>query len=168
MTLIQFLSTYNDYERRLACMKALLNTSTYEYFKREFAEKGIMDILLDIVQNQKENPLDLRELAFNIISNICKDCRANQKEFRRKGGVELIKENLAYNEIDQTGNTSTFLLGVLDCLNNAIFGNKRSELHFLDIEGVYVLLDLLEECEEALRRLTMSSLCTILENNKSF
>lgn len=58
-------------------MKALLNTSTYDYFKKEFAEKGIMDILLDIVQNSKDNALDMRELAFNIISNISKDCRAN-------------------------------------------------------------------------------------------
>lgn len=58
-------------------MKALLNTSTYDYFKKDFADKGIIDILLDIVQNSKDNPLDMREMAFNITSNICKDCRAN-------------------------------------------------------------------------------------------
>ena len=149
-------------------MKALLNTSTYDYFKKDFADKGIIDILLDIIQNSRENPLDMREMSFNIISNICKDCRANQKEFRRKGGIEIIKENLAYTEVEQSGNASTFLLSVLDCLNNAVFGNKRSELHFLDIEGVYVLLDLVENCEHSLKRLTLSSLCTILENNKSF
>ena len=149
-------------------MKALLNTSTYDYFKKDFADKGIIDILLDIVQNNKDNALDMREMAFNIISNISKDCRANQKEFRRKGGIEIIKENLAYSEVDQSGNASTFLLAVLDCLNNAVFGNKRSELHFLDIEGVYVLLDLIENAEYSLKRLTLSSLCTILENNKSF
>jgi hypothetical protein len=110
----------------------------------------------------------MRETAFNIISNISKDCRPNQKEFRRKGGIEILKENLQYSEVDQTGNASTFLLSVLDCLNNSVFGNKRSELHFLDIEGVYVLLDLIESCETSLKRLTLSSLCTILENNKSF
>jgi hypothetical protein len=149
-------------------MRALLNTSNYENFKKDFADKGIMDILLDIVQNSKENPLDMREIAFNIISNISKDCRPNQKEFRRKGGIEVVKENLSFNEIDQSGNSSTFLLGVIDCLNNAVFGCKRSELHFLDIEGVYCLLDLVELCEPALKRVTLSSLCTILENNKSF
>lgn len=42
------------------------------------------------------------------------------------------------------------MLSVLDCLNNAVFNNKRSELHFLDIEGVYVLLDLIESCEISL------------------
>mmetsp|Transcript_1188 Transcript_1188/g.1197 ORF Transcript_1188/g.1197 Transcript_1188/m.1197 type:complete len:166 (+) Transcript_1188:1433-1930(+) len=149
-------------------MKAILNTSTYEFFKKDFAEKGIIDILLDIVQNSKDNPLDMREMAFNIIANISKECRANQKEFRRKGGIEILKENLSYSEVDQTGNASTFLLSVLDCLNNSVFSNKRSELHFLDIEGVYVLLDLVESCEKNLKRLTLSSLCTILENNKSY
>lgn len=77
VTLIQFLSAYNDYERRIACMKALVNTSTYDYFKIDFADKGIIDILLDIIQNTKDNPLDMREIAFNIISNISKDCRPN-------------------------------------------------------------------------------------------
>lgn len=112
--------------------------------------------------------LDLRENAFNILSNLCKDNRNNQKEFRRKQGIEYLKTNLAYSEVEQSGNASTFLLSVIDCLSNAVFGNKRSELHFLDIEGVYVLLDLAESSEECLKRLCLSSICTVLENPKSF
>jgi hypothetical protein len=38
----------------------------------------------------------------------------------------------------------------------------------LDIDGVQVLLDLTETCEYTLKRLTLSCLCTLLENNKSF
>jgi hypothetical protein len=110
----------------------------------------------------------MREIAFNIISNVGKDCRPIQKEFRRKGGIEVIKDNLTFAESDKSGNTTTFLLGILDSLNNCVFGNKRSELHFLDIEGVYLLLDLIESCEWSLKRIALSSLCTILENNKSF
>jgi len=110
----------------------------------------------------------MRELSFNVIAYLCKDCRNNQKEFRRKGGVELLKENLAFSDVDQSGNASTYLLSILDCLSSSIYGNKRSESHFLDIEGVYVLLDLIETCEESLKRLALASLCTILENNKSF
>lgn len=96
--MIQFLSAYTDPERRIACLKALLNASNFEYFKVDFAEKGIIDVLLDIqsnfgpnASNSQDNPLDLRELSFNIISNICENTRSNQKEFRRKGGIELIK-----------------------------------------------------------------------------
>jgi hypothetical protein len=112
--------------------------------------------------------LDLREYAFNILSNLCKDNRDNQKEFRRKSGIEHLKVNLAYSEVEQSGNASTFLLSVIDCLSNAVFGNKRSESHFLDIDGVYVILDLAETCEPSLKRLCLSALCTILENPKSF
>jgi hypothetical protein len=49
-------------------MKALLNTASYSFFKKDFADKGIIDILLDIIQNAKDNALDMREMAFNIIS----------------------------------------------------------------------------------------------------
>lgn len=113
-TLIHFLSTYTDYERKLSCLKVLLNASEYEYFKTDLGERGIMEFLLDIIQNPRDNSLYIRELAFNIVSNICKDTRTNQKEFRRKGGIEIIKDNLKMTEIDQTGNSKTFLLSVLD------------------------------------------------------
>jgi len=166
--LLQFLSTFSDYERKHGSLKALLNTSEYDYFKTDFAKIGIMEILLEVIQNVRDNSLDLRELAFNIISNICKDTRPNQKEFRRKGGIEILKDNLRIAEVDQSGNNKTFLLAVLDCLNFAVYGNKRSEIHFMEIEGVYILLDLLEESDECLRRLILSSICTILHNDKVF
>lgn len=60
------------------------------------------------------------------------------------------------------------MIAVLNCLRTAIFGNKRSEAHFLDIEGVYVILDLIEACEWTLKRIALSCLCTILENSKAF
>ena len=138
---------YNDYQRRNACLKAILQASKFEFFKVNFNNSGLIDVLLEIIQSGIEVHLDLREYAFNIISNICKDNRENQKEFRRKGGMEILKDQMAYSQVEQSGNANTFLLSVIDCLTNTVFGNKRSELHFLDIEGVYVLLDLAENCE---------------------
>lgn len=124
--------------------------------------------IIKSTEGQSKCPLDQRELAFNIIAYLSTDFRTHQKEFRRKGGIELIKSNLAFSDVDQSGNSTTFLLSVMDCLAQSVYGNKRSELHFLDIEGVYVLLDLIETCDESLKRLALASLCTILENNKSF
>lgn len=57
---------------------------------------------------------------------------------------------------------------VLDCLVNAVFGNKRSEMHFMDVDGVQILLDLIETCDYIVRRLALSCLSTILENTNSF
>jgi len=165
---VKMMQTYQDYERRIACMKAILQASKFDFFKQNFNNSGLMDVLLEIIKSGTDVHLDLREYAFNIISNLCCNNRDNQKELRRKQGIEILKSNLAYSEVEQSGNASTFLLAVVDCLSNTVFGNKRSELHFLDIEGVYVLLDLAETCEASLRRLCLSAICTILENSKSF
>ena len=65
-------------------------------------------------------------------------------------GIELIKENLLQCKKDtsdeisllnseESGDKSTFLLAVLDCLWNVVFNNKRSEHFFLDI-GVYIYI----------------------------
>ena len=88
--------------------------------------------------------------------------------FRRQSGIEILKDNMQNCEVDQSGNATTFILATLDCLQNAIYGNKRSELHFLDVEGVQILLDLIESCDYTLKRIALSCLCTILENQKSF
>lgn len=162
------IQVYQDYERRIAAMKAILQASKFDFFKSNFNNSGLVDVLLEIIDQGTDVHLDLREYAFCILSNLCHDNRDNQKEFRRKKGIEYLKKNLAYAEVEQTGNASTFLLSVIDCLSNAVFGNKRSELHFLDIEGVYILLDLAENCEPSLKRLVLSAMCTILENPKSF
>ena len=179
LTLIQFMSFYQDQERRLSCLKALLVTSREPEMKQDFAEKGLTQVLLELVANDAENGLEMREIAFNIISNICTDSRANQKEFRRKGGIELLRANLKLEQLVQNasfhreagtlgGNSvATYLVGALDCLSNAVLVNKRSELHFLDVEGVNVLLDLLEECEPSLQRLLVSCLCSLMENPKA-
>ncbi len=111
----------------------MLNAAGHDFFKKEFAEEGIMDILMDIIQNKKDNSLELREYAFHIFSRLCKDFRPNQKEFRRKGGIELILQNLSPSYPNEKGNVYTFVLAVNDCLWNAVFRNKRSELHFIDI-----------------------------------
>lgn len=112
--------------------------------------------------------LALRELSVTILSAICKNNRENQKVLRRCDGLETLIANMQYKEVDHSGNSITFLGSVLDCLSNAVFGNKRSELHFLDVEGVYVLLDLIETCDYTVKRLAVSCLCTILENAKAF
>lgn len=96
------------------------------------------------------------------------DCRSNQKQMRRLGGIETIRDNINLSQIDQSGNQTTFTIAVLDCLIKAVFGNKRSEAHFLDIDGLQVLLEQIEKCEPTLKRLALSCLCNILENNKSF
>jgi hypothetical protein len=45
IVLIRFVSNYTDFERRLGCLKALLNASSHDFFKKEFADEGNFIIL---------------------------------------------------------------------------------------------------------------------------
>lgn len=159
--------TYEDKPRRKAVMYAFQSLCKFDVFKAELPM--LIEPLISVVANtQVEGCLALRELSLNILSGICKDQRENQKLFRRKNGIELVVQSLQYNEVDQSGNSITFLVAVLDCISNAVFGNKRSEIHFLDIDGVQNLLNLVECSEYTIKRLALSNLCTILETTKSF
>jgi hypothetical protein len=162
-----FLKTYKDQPRIKACMLCLQAIAPVDFIKQDMS--SVLEILLTIVSDSKsEGMLSIRELAISIISTLCKDNRENQKLLRRSNGIECLIKNMQFTEVDQSGNGITFLGAVMDCLSNAVFGNKRSEIHFLDVEGVYVLLDLMETCEYTVKRLACSCLCTILENAKSF
>ena len=112
--------------------------------------------------------MNLKELSLNILAGICTDQRDNQKQFRRHHGIELLVQLMQYTDVDKSGNSITFLVAVLDCISSCVYGNKRSEIHFLDIDGVQNLLNLVETSDYTLKRLALSSLCTILENTKSF
>jgi len=148
-------------------MLALQAISAVEFFKADLSTL-IPTLLKVIADDKREGVLNLRELSINILSNLTNNHRENQKLFRRAGGIEILLTNMQFKDVDHSGNAITFISSALDCLANAVFGNKRCELHFLDIDGVYILLDLIENCEYTIKRLAVSCLCTILENTKSF
>lgn len=60
-----------------------------------------------------------------------------------------------------------YALSILDCLWNSILGNRKSETSFLDAEGLYVLLEFLETCEETHKKLALSCISFLIENPKA-
>ena len=161
--LVHFLSTYSDIERKFVTLKALEVASQCIEFKLELAEEGLFDTLLDIVQSETDYPLHARELALSIVSNACKECRDNQKEIRRKGWIEVLKANLKPLPPTVNGEPDQFILSLLDCIWHGVLSNKRSTLHFIDIEGISTVLDFLDDCLEVHRRLVISCLCKLLK-----
>jgi hypothetical protein len=97
---VKMMKVYTDYGRRIATMKAILQASKFEFFKTDFHNSGLIECLLEIINQGTEVHLDVREYAFNILSNICNGNRDNQKEFRRMKGIEYLKTNLAYSEVE--------------------------------------------------------------------
>lgn len=124
--------------------------------------------MLEII-NTSEIPLESREYSFNIISQLCYDNKLAQKEFRRKGGIEILKKNLVYqNVIDQIGNQKIFIMIVLDCLWNAIIGNKRNEEQFIDMDGMFTIFELIEQSDNIHIKLILSCLASLVDNKRSY
>lgn len=47
---VKMMQAYKDYERRFACMKAILQASKFEFFKADFNNSGLIDVLIEIIQ----------------------------------------------------------------------------------------------------------------------
>lgn len=75
----------------------------------------------------------------------------------------MIKSNIKVLPPTVSGESDQFLLSLLDCLWHSVLSNKRSLLHFIDIEGISTILDFLDECLEVHRRIVISSLCKLLK-----
>lgn len=100
---------------------------------------------------------------------MCVNNKLAQKEFRRKGGIEILKKNLNYqNVLDQIGNQKIFILVVLDCLWNSIIGNKRNEEQFIELDGLFTLFELLEQSDDIHIKIILSCLASLVDNKRSF
>lgn len=100
---------------------------------------GVLDNLIDLLQHESDNPIEIKELCFSIISNLCQNCNKNKKLFRQKGGIDLIVNNLKDPAITTSARYALYTVAILDCLWNAILGNKKSETVFLDNEVLFCL-----------------------------
>ena len=135
--LTKFLTNNNDPERREKCLRAFNNASYFdETYKLKITEEGVLDNLIDLLQHENENPIEIKELCFSIISNLCKDCNKHKRLFRQKGGIDLIVNNLKDPAITTSARYALYTVAILDCLWNSILGNKKSETVFLDNEVI--------------------------------
>lgn len=78
------------------------------------------------------------------MANLCRDCKANKKIFREKGGVDILIKNLKDPNTCLSSRYALLAFSILTCLWNSVLGSRRSEAIFLDGEGLYVLLEFLE------------------------
>lgn len=165
--LTKFLTNSNDLEKKEQSLACLVNASQFEEeYKLKIAEEGVIDILIDLINNEEKN-LEVRDHCFTIISNLCKDCNKNKKQFRSKGGVDLLIRSLKETEILSSERNALYTVSLIDCIWNSILGNKKSEAAFLDNEGFYVMMEFLESSDPMHRKMTLSCLSLLVENIKS-
>ena len=124
--LTKFLSNVTDIERREKCLKAFSNASLFEEgYKLKISEEGVLDYLLEFLQNEESLP-EIKELCFTIIANLCQNCKKNKKMFREKNGIDIIIHNLRDHKIATSNRYALLGLSLLNCLWNAVLGSRRS------------------------------------------
>ena len=117
----KFLTNSVDSEKQEKCLRAFVNASLFEEdYKLKIADEGVIDVLIDLIGSHEM--IEIRELCFTIISNLCKSCNKNKKQFRNKGGVDLIIQSLKNPNICTSERNALYALAVLDCLWNAVLG----------------------------------------------
>ena len=127
----------------------------------------MLDNLIELLSQDSENPIEIKELCFSIISNLCIDCQKNKRLFRKKGGIDLLVSCLKDFNVAVSARYVLYAVAILDCLWNSILGNKRNETLFLDNQGMYVLLEFLENSDQIRRKMALSCLSFLIENPKS-
>jgi len=110
------LTNNNDNERREKCLRVFYNASLFEEeYKLKITDEGILDNLLDLLQHEEEIPIEIKELCFSILANLCNNCSKNKKFFRKKGGVELIVKSLKDPNVTAAARYALYTVSILDC-----------------------------------------------------
>merc|ERR1719161_2429598 len=108
-----------------------------------------------------------RQLCASVLAGLCGGHAANCREFRKKGGVEAIRAEVVYRPDETTENHLFYTLCVVDCVWCAIVGTRKSELRFLDVGGLFALLDVLEVAPLLLKRQIIGCLADLMQNRKA-
>lgn len=87
--------------------------------------------------------------------------------FREKNGIELIVSGLREQKLATSDRYTLLALALLNCLWNSVLGSRRSEEVFINSQGVFDLMEFIQICAYSHRKLSLSCLCFLVENQKA-
>ncbi|CAK9078959.1 Cilia- and flagella-associated protein 69 [Durusdinium trenchii] len=135
-------------------------------FAEKLGQLGAVGTLVELFTD-KDNPMTSRQMCASILATMCKECPANAREFRKKDGVEAMRDEVIYRPGDTTDNHLFYSLCVVDCIWNAVVGTRKNEIRFLDAGGLFALLDCLEVAPMILKRQIIGCLADLMEYKKA-
>lgn len=135
-------------------------------FAEELGRLGAVGLLVDLFAD-KENLLSSRQLCASVLAGLCDKHPANCREFRKKDGIEALRQELTYRPDETTENHLFYSLCVVDCVWCAVVGTRKNEMRFLDAGGLFALLDVLEVAPLLLKRLIIGCLADLLQYRKA-
>uniref|UniRef100_A0A7S3GF56 Cilia- and flagella-associated protein 69 ARM repeats domain-containing protein n=1 Tax=Palpitomonas bilix TaxID=652834 RepID=A0A7S3GF56_9EUKA len=107
-----------------------------------------------------------RKQSVTALAFLCEENEENKACFGEEGGVEILASELIYDE-DDAPEEEPLVLSIVDCLWNAVPALPLSEDKFLNIDGVNLLLSLLEVCKSSMHGQILGFLTDLLKNPRT-
>jgi len=158
----------------LLCVKALFNLASEAAEVREdLVDQGVLEQLLafldrDALTNADQFDLGVRTEGLNILSTLC-DGRLHVKELFGAAGVSMVLEYLAIDPkyfVQGLGHAEATVAAVA-LVWSAVVGCALNESAFIEGEGIFYLLDLLDNGIEGSQNLVLGCLLDVCENERA-
>lgn len=164
---LRFLQETNNREVQKKCLHLLqIAVRMGPEFAEELGQFGAVGALIELFTD-KDVPMNGRQLCISVLAGLCSGHAENCREFRKKGGVENIREEVMYRPDETTDNHLYCTLCVVDCIWCAIVGTRKNEVRFLDAGGLFALLDVLEIAPLLLKRQIIGCLADLVQYKKA-
>jgi hypothetical protein len=121
--------------------------------------------LLNLFSNPEVN-VKVRSDAVGIVSLLCTENPADQRMFRKVGGLKAIMEYLQYDAEGPITRNANFRLALLDCVWNLIKNNNKNTLLFTLLDGIGIIMELLLRAPHLMKKLLLGLLSDTLEFRK--
>merc|ERR1719265_2913091 len=135
-------------------------------FVDELGTLGCVSALIELFKD-KDASMVCRQLCASVLAGLCSGHAVNCREFRKKGGVEAVRQEVVYRPDETTENHLFYTLCVVDCVWCSIVGTRKNEHRFLDVGGLFALLDVLEVAPMLLKRQIIGCIADLVENRKA-
>eukprot|EP00760_Papus_ankaliazontas_P034186 PhM_4_TR7030/c0_g1_i1/m.23816 len=165
---ITFLENCVDLDPALRAMtlRVLCNLATTSN-RTTLAEHNVIPMMLHILSDAQSS-VEAKTDCFQIISDIVYRNPQLQEAFYAHGGVAYIVPFMSYDIGIRTPAVELLVSTVCDCVWNCIAGCDAAEAEFLDMDGLFALLNVLADTHDASAQLPiLGVLCDLLHSTEA-
>jgi len=164
---LQLMQETNSREVQKKCLHLLqVAVRMGPSFAEDLGDLGAVGALIELFAD-RDVPMSGRQLCISVLAGLSSGHAENCREFRKKGGIEAIREEVVYRPDETTDNHLFYTLCVVDCIWCAIVGTRKNEVRFLDAGGLFALLDVLEIAPLLLKRQIIGCLADLVQYRKA-
>ncbi|XP_059828185.1 cilia- and flagella-associated protein 69-like [Hypanus sabinus] len=159
------------------CLRVLRSMASLgeEIINKSLCDQGVINQLIDILEGMTDTSEKESEINLNmqtdiliILSSICEN-DIHRKELFGAFGVEVLIKFLKIEPMKFYSGMghNKLIVATVDCIWCCIVGCCTTENSFLEMGGIFLLLDLLESSSERIHNLILGTLLELCENSRT-